>query len=449
LGNVSSTTPAASAVSGANGVAIPQGMHGDAGYRTYEVYQRERVGESTEKLKPIELVSAGFARDPYPLLAVLRESYPCYRDWLSNCFWVTRYDDVTSLFTDDANFETRPKRWFYGIAEYGRDLGKALPVLSALARGIDDNAERLARAVVADFAARGEANLATELAARFPLELLVATLDIPDADAGAFVERYWRMQSGAHWDPRSEQAGLAAMRELTAYFRPLMEQRRRQPGEDLISAVAAMDLDDGPARAEDLVVTLLEMDHETLHGALANLWFLLLTHPGEFAKVREEPWLLKVAVLEALRHSTPVLMARRFARHEVERFGRLLPEGALMTCSAAAANRDPRVFDEPDRFIADRRDICHREARGQYRADGLATGITFALGPPSKHPAVPEDRPRSSYAITRDTIVTASRVLMETITELTVAPGATPYLTCRRIGEMHTCWDLPVSFRTI
>src|SRR5690606_19126992 len=135
---------------------------------------------------------------------------------------------------------------------------------------------------------------------------------------------------------------------------------------DLISAVATMTLDDGPARAEDLVVTLLEMDHETLHGALANLWFQLLTHPDELAKVREEPWLLKVAVLETFRHSTPVLAARRFARHEVERFGRLLPEGALMMCSAAAANRDPRVFADPDRFLADRMDICHREARGQY-----------------------------------------------------------------------------------
>ncbi len=449
MGNVTSVKEARAAVIGANGVAVPQGTHGSAGYRTYEVYQRERVGESTEKIKPIQLVSAEFARDPYPLLAVLRENYPCYRDWLSNCFWITRYDDVTSLFTDDANFETRPKRWFYGVPDYGRDLRRTLPVLVAQARAMDDNAERLATAAVADFASRGEANLATEFAARFALELLVAALDLPEADAGTFVERYWRMQCGVHWDPQSEQAGRAAMDELTAYFQPLMAQRRREPGEDLVSAVATMTVGDEPARAEDLVVTLLEMDHETLHGSLANLWFLLLTHPDELAKVREEPWLLKVAVLETFRHSTPVLTARRFARHEVERFGRLLPEGALMMCSAAAANRDPRVFEEPDRFIADRMDICHREARGQYRADGLATGVTCGLGPPSKHPAVPEDRPRSLYAITRDTIVTASRVLMSTVSDLAVVPGAQPHLTSRRIGEMHTCWDLPVTFRAI
>ena len=82
-------------VIGANGVAIPQGTHGDAGFRTYEVHQRERVGQSTEKIKPIQLVSPEFARDPYPLLEILRENYPCYRDWLGNCYWVTRYNDVT------------------------------------------------------------------------------------------------------------------------------------------------------------------------------------------------------------------------------------------------------------------------------------------------------------------------------------------------------------------
>lgn len=437
------------AVTGANGVAIPDRTHGDAGFRTYEVYQRERVGESTEKVKPAQLLSDDFARDPYPLLAVLRENYPCYRDWLSNCFWVTRYDDVTSVFADQANYELRPRRWYYGLADYGRDLGELLPVLQAQADVMDNHGERLARAAVADFAGRGEADLATEFAARFALELTVAALDLPAEDAGEFVARYWRMRQGANWQPRVEQAGLAALRELTDYFRPLMEQRRREPGDDLVSAIAGITLDDGPARAEDLVITLLEMDHDTLHGGLANLWYLLLSHPEQFARMQEDPRILKIAVLETFRHSTPVTAARVFTRHEVERFGRLLPEGALVVCSAAAANRDPRVFTDPDRFIVDRTDICHREARGQYRADGLATGITFGLGRPSRHPAVPEDRPRSRYALTRDTIVTASQVLLESVTELRLAPGAQPVLTSRRLGEMHTCWDLPVRFKAV
>ena len=142
-------------VIGANGVAIPQVARGNAGFRTYEVHQRERVGQSTEKIKPIQLVSPEFARDPYPLLGILREHYPCYRDWMSNCYRVSRYNDVTSIFTDDANFETRPKRWMLGLGNGVRDLGGEVPVLTAIADGIDGNAERLAREAVAGFAGRG------------------------------------------------------------------------------------------------------------------------------------------------------------------------------------------------------------------------------------------------------------------------------------------------------
>jgi len=115
-------------------------------------------------------------------------------------------------------------------------------------------------------------------------------------------------------------------------------------------------------------------------------------------------------------------------------------------CSAGAANRDPRVFNDPDRFIVDRRDMCQREPRGHYRADGLATGIAFGLGKPSRHPAVPEDRPRSRYAITRDTAVTASEVLVSRLNNLTIARGSAPHLSTLSVGEMHTCWHLPVEF---
>ncbi len=435
-------------VIGANGVAIPQGTHGDAGFRTYEVHQRERVGQSTAKVKPMQLVSPEFARDPYPLLKILRENYPCFRDWLNNCYWLTRYDDVTSIFTDDANFESRPRSWMLGLEHGGRDLRAALPVLNATAAGIDANAERLARAAVADFATRGEADLAIEFAARFALQLLMSVLDIPADDANRFAARYLAMQRGVTWDPRVRQQGLSAVRELTEYFTPLLERRRADPGDDLVSAVAGLELDDGPARAEDLVATLLEMDHETLHGSLANLWLRLLEDPERLQSVRDEPRFLKLAVLETFRHSTPVLSALRFARHEVERFGRLIPEGGLIICSGAAANRDPRTFNDPDDFIVNRKDLCHREARGQYRADGLATGITFGLGAPSKHPAIPEDRPRSAFAITRDTLETASRVLLDAVTDLEIQPGAEPRQACRRLFEMHACWSLPVRFKS-
>lgn len=435
-------------VIGANGVAIPEGTHGDAGFRTYEVFQRERVGQSTAKIKPAQLVSREFADDPYPLLAILRENYPCYRDWLNNCFWITRYNDATSVFTDDANFETRGKAWHLGMEGFGRSLRAAVPVLTAQANAWDIHSQRLAEAAIADFARREEADLATEFAARLNMQLWLAMLDVSDEHAQAVAALLWRLHRGVSWDPRVRLDGLAAADELAAELAPLLELRRQAPGADLISAVAGLELADGPAQPKDLVATLLEMDFETLHGALANLWLALLTHPAEFEKVRTDPRYVKLAVLETFRHSTPVLAAPRFARHEVERFGRLIPRGGLLLCSAAAANRDPRIFADPDQFIAGRKDICHREARGQYRADGLAMGMTPGLGPPTEHPAVPEDRPRSLYALTRDTLVTASTALLEAVDDLALADAAKPPgASCRRLGEMHACWRLPVRFR--
>lgn len=434
-------------IAGRNGVVITRRPNtGGKGYRTYEIHQRERVGQSTEKIKPTALISEAYLRDPYPLVEILRENYPCYRNWLANSYWITRYNDVTSIFTDDANFETRPKTWYYGLEAFGRDLRGELPLLEAHARLIDDNAESIAQRVVGDYAQRGQADLATQFAARLPLELLIRLLDVPEADAATFVERYWRMQRGTSWDPAAQQAGTEALHELVAYFEPLLAARRADPGDDLVSCIASLELADGPATAADLVVTLLEADHQTLHGALANMWFLLTTNPDQFEVARTDLRLLKLAYLETLRHSAPVLSAERYARHEVERFGRLLPDGAQLICSAAAANRDPRVFKDPERFIVDRKDMCQREPRGQYRADGLATGIAFGLGPPSRHPAVPEDRPRSLYAITRDTAVTVSRVLLDMLNDIKLQDGAQPHLGSLRLGEMHTCWKLPVTF---
>jgi len=174
------------------------------------------------------------------------------------------------------------------------------------------------------------------------------------------------------------------------------------------------------------------------------MWFQLLIHPDQLQTVRDDSRMVKFAWLETLRHSPPVLQAQRFARHEVERFGRLLPDGALLELSAAAANRDPRVFDDPDSFVVGRKDLCQREPRGQYRADGLPSGIAFGLGRPSIHPAVPKDRPRSAYAITRDVAVAASRRLLDRLPELRLVDGAAPALRSLRLGEMRTCWQLPV-----
>ncbi len=441
---VNPASPDSKVTVGRNGVAIAAHApkeHKD--YRTYEVYQRERVGQSTPKLRPGDLRSPAFMIDPYPFFETLREDYPCYRDWSSNGFWVSQYNDVTSIFADDANFETRSKLWFYNFPDYGRNLGHELPVLIARAKGFDQHTVPCMEEIIGGVSSG--TNLGMDFAARLPLMILVRTLALPEDDFQFFAERYWRMQRGFLWDPVAQKAGRQAMDELSAYFDPLVEQRRADPGEDFISAIACLDVDGGPATGRDVTATLLEDDHETLHGALANMWALLLSHADQLEVVKSDQRMMKFAYLETLRHSAPVLFAQRFAQHEVERFGRLLPEGALVLCAAGAANRDPRVYADPDQFIVGRKDLCQREPRGQYRADGLAAGVAFGLGKPSIYPAIPEDRPPSRYALTRDTATTASTLLLEAFPKISLQTGAEVQLRCLRWGEMHTCWQLPVA----
>jgi len=417
----------------------------EAGYRSYEVYQRERVG-SPPPVKPGQLRTQDYLDDPYTLLASLRNYGPSFRDWQGNAFWITHYNDVTSVLVDSANFATRSKRWFYGLAAFGRDLRNNVPFLTAQAAGIDKHAPVVAREIVEAFASRGTADLATEFAAVFPLQLLGRTWGIPDADLPVFAERYLRMQRGFRWNTANQEAGKQAMLQLVNYFTPLLATRRADPQDDVLSTLATLDIDGPAIDAHDVVATLLEGDHETLHGALANMWFLLLTHPEQLDMVNNTRRLVKYAYLETLRHSTPVLSGERFAKREVERFGLLIPEGALVICSAAGANRDETVFADADQFIVGRKDLVQREPRGQYRADGLPAGITPALGTPSKFPALPVGRPRSLYAITRDVATIASHALLDATSSLKLAPGAQPVLKSRGYGELHTCWHLPVTF---
>ena len=429
---------------GKNGVFLRKSNHSSesSGYRTYEVYQRERVGESTEKIKPSELISEEYRIDPYPFLETLRENYPCYRDWLSNCYWITKYNDVTSIFADDANFETRSKNFFLKAEGIGRDLGNELPVLFAQEKSFDNETSNLSITLTKELLRKKSADLATEFAAVLPLKILSKQYGVTDEESSQFAQRYWRMQRGTSWDPKLQMDGKNATQELMIFFADKICAGEQKDMENCLSAMIELGADE-----KDVVATLLNTDHETMHGALSNLWFHMLTSPEKFEQAKSSKRMLKLAYLETLRHSPPVLSAERFSLREVERFGRLIPEGAKLVCSAAAANRDPEIFNSPEEFRVDRRDLCQREPRGQYRADGLASGIAFALGKPSIHPAVPEDRPRSKYAIIRDAAVSASQILIDSTKDIKLKKGETPYLSSLTVGEMHTCWKLSVELQ--
>ncbi|MEM7099652.1 MAG: cytochrome P450 [Pseudomonadota bacterium] len=421
---------------GRNGVAITTARKYESmesGYRTYEVYQRERVGESTEKIKPAQLNSPAHAQNPYPFLEVLREHYPFYRDWTNNCYWVTRYDDVTSIFVDDANFETRPRAWYLSDIEVGSDFRDNILVGRTVEKIFDEHCVPLASALL-DEIESDEVDLVSAFFAPLTSNLIAQAFGVAKSDWSSFGSLLWQLQRGVGWHPLSITRAHLASKELALLLEPAFDVEGRVP--------AAIRSQDPQAEVKDVLATLLELDFQTLFGSLSNLWCLLMLHPEERQKV-VDPRTMKLAYLETLRHSAPITTAQRFARHEVERFGKLIPNGALLKCSAAAANRDPRIFANPDDFIVDRADLCQREARGQYRADGLASGVAVGLGKPSRHPAVPEDRARSTYALTRDTVVSISMQLLARYPKLSLAGPDKPFMRSLNVDELYTCWSLP------
>jgi len=416
-----------------NGVVISAEEKHAQSFRTYEVYQRERLGESTEKIGPGDLTGTQQLTNPYPVLDVLREHYPCYRDWSGNAFWLTRYNDVTSVFSDRANFSVQSRAQACGL-EKANDLSASVAAHRVWADLIDNDLPNLCTQLGDTITASGNADLSIDYGLRVCNELQRKALGLAAEHQQSFSQLMWHIQRADSWSPVAASQGQTAIAGLIQLMDNTSAGASEGSLRDAIPTISAA----------DLVATVLGFEARTLHGWIANLTYAWLTNSSTEAHVRTGRAELKLSVLETMRHTPPVTYAHCYARHEVERFGRLLPEGALMRLSATAANRDPRVFSNPDSFQPGRQDICHREARGQYRADGLATGIAFGLGLPSQHPAVPEDRPRSLYALTRDATVTASDVLLQrmagfTCNEPLLAPHALANF------EPMIAWSLPVS----
>ena len=176
--SITDRPPTARNAPGRNGVEITRALGGVGGfYRSYEVYQRQRVQQSTYLVNPRFFSRPDFLRDPYPTLKLIRENYPFLRDWVGNCDWVTSYNDVTSIFVDDANFETRTKLWSYGRPGWGRDLGQQLPVLWTWTQRVDGGIESTARELANRLLQRGQGDLVRDFTNELDLRILASVLD--------------------------------------------------------------------------------------------------------------------------------------------------------------------------------------------------------------------------------------------------------------------------------
>ncbi len=152
------------------------------------------------------------------------------------------------------------------------------------------------------------------------------------------------------------------MEGFNAYVSEMIDQRRRDPRDDLLSAlIEAEDAGDrlsGPELVA-MVVQLVFAGHETTQNLIGNAVFRLLEHPDQLAALRADPDRVPGAVEEALRHDPPILFTSRIAREDLELAGQPVAADQLVMFDLAAANHDPVRFAEPDRFDIGRDDIRH------------------------------------------------------------------------------------------
>ena len=153
-----------------------------------------------------------------------------------------------------------------------------------------------------------------------------------------------------------------AVVDFNTYTEDLIERRRAAPGDDLLSALVLAE-ESGDRLTHDelraLIINLLFAGHDTTKSLLSIAIWLLMTHPDQLALLRNDPSLLVAAVEEISRYETPISGIPRVPSEDIVVAGVSIPAGSYITVSVPSANRDPRRFDEPDRFDVTRTDNRH------------------------------------------------------------------------------------------
>ncbi|MEV6020615.1 cytochrome P450 [Streptomyces sp. NPDC051997] len=216
----------------------------------------------------------------------------------------------------------------------------------------------------------------------FPVTVICRLLGVPREDEARF--HTWADTIAASLDPdpdadpadRGKGAQDARM-QLGMYLAGLIEERRKSPGEDMLSQLATAKCEDGPMTTMELLSTaalLLIAGHETTVNLITNGMLTLLRNPDVLQRLRSEPRLAVPVVEELLRFEPPVqLVPQRTTLADIEVRGVTIPKGASLWLVLASGNRDPQRFEDPGRFDPDRPDIQHL---------GLGSGIHSCFGAP-------------------------------------------------------------------
>ncbi|MFC0571944.1 cytochrome P450 [Paraburkholderia solisilvae] len=242
---------------------------------------------------------------------------------------------------------------------------------------IRDTARETADRLIDAFISEGTVDLLSGYALRLPVEIICRMLNVPLADAalmaGASVQVV-RLLDVAPLPLDQLNVVSAQYDVLDRYFTDLVNARRAQPGDDLVSALINAEENGEKLSTEEIVanvILLFVAGHETTANMLCNALIALHRHPEQLARLKRDPTRIPKAVLECLRYDSSVQMAPRVVMADIEIAGTTVPHGTVLLLMLGAANRDASKFRSPERL-----DI----GRDDARPISFAAGIHHCLG---------------------------------------------------------------------
>ncbi len=342
--------------------------------------------------------------DPFPVYARLREDDPVHWSPSLKSWIITRYADVRDLLLSDDLSVKRLTQFYNALppadAALLKDIVHYLNLWLAFRDPPDHTRVRriLRHAFTAqaieqmrpniveitdllldrlEASGKSDVDLIREFALQLPAFVIMDLLDVPRDMLDAFKEWSDDMAvfiGGARNSGDKYARAARGCQHMSSYFTDLIRQRTENPKPgflmDLINA-----RDEGDALSEDeLVATcilILFAGHETTTNLIGNATLLLLRHPDQLARLRSDPGLINSAIEEVLRYDGPTNALVRVASRDHELHGRQIREGQRVFVMVNSANRDPRIFEDADRF-----DIT----RDQNRHLTFGQGIHLCLG---------------------------------------------------------------------
>jgi cytochrome P450 len=196
-----------------------------------------------------------------------------------------------------------------------------------------------------------------DFAGKLPMDVISEMMGVPVSDRAEvrrLADLVVHREPGVRDVPRE---GMEASLTLVAYYADMLEQRKRRPTQDLTSALLAAELDGDRLTDEEIIAFLFLMvvaGNETTTKLLGHALFHLTRHPEQFEKVFADPsdpdGLVVPWIEETLRYDTSSQMLARHLLEDVDLHGKVAPKGSKAVLVLGSANRDDRVFDDPDRY---------------------------------------------------------------------------------------------------